>query len=424
VETLADKSSVIPKDSRTSLSRLLLFVLACLVFGIGLASYTHELSLPALGFNWNNTDGVIFAVREGGPAERAGLQIGDVFLHLEDVPLDERDRFRQAWKEIEGHQAASITITIERGGQERSLTFAAEAMPPFLEGYGIYYLVALVFWIAGVLVYLGRGQDRVAMVYLVFCLAAAVASFTNTNVNVSFIRWASVLQRVSTGLVVGFFLHFSIVFPEEKPIDRKWRIPILALFYLPGLVLGCLNAYLFPLQLKGEFNLLFRLLFLGPVLGFLGWIASSIHTYVTTASAEVREQLREMGAGITLTLLPFIVMLVSNILAGRALVDARIVVTSAIAFPMALAYAILRQRSLLDLDRLVHGGLVYTMLAITVIALYLLMVVILARLFRAAIPWRALFITLVSAVAVAFLAAPLRDRLQILVHRFFWRYPS
>ena len=262
------------------------------------------------------------------------------------------------------------------------------------------------------------------MVYLVFCLAAAVASFSNTNVNVSFIRWASVLQRVSMGLVVGLFLHFSIVFPEEKRISRKWRISLLALFYLPGLVLGCLNAYLFPLQLKGEYKLLSDLLFLSLALSFLGWIVSLIHTYLTTVSAEIREQLREIGGGITLTLLPFIVMLVSNVLAGRALVDARIVVTSASAFPMALTYAILKQRSLLDLDRLVRGGLVTTMLAVTVIALYLLMVVVLARLFRAAISWRALLITLVSALIVAFLAAPLRNRLQILVHRLFWRHPS
>ena len=422
MERFTIRSSITRRVVLSPLSRLSLFVLACLVFGIGLASYVYELSLPALGFNWNNTDGVVFAVLEGGPAEQAGLQRGDIFLRLEGVSLDERDEFRQAWRGVRDYQ--TVSITIERDGQERSLTFAVEAMPPFLEGYGIYYLIALGFWIAGVLVYLGRGQDRVAMVYLVFCLAVAMASFTNTNVNVSFIRWASVLQRVSTGLMVGLFLHFSIVFPEEKQIDRKWQPLILALFYLPGLVLGSLNAYLFPLQLKGEFNLLFRLLFLGPALGFLGWIASLIHTYVTTASAEVKEQLREMGGGITLTLLPFIVMLVSNILAGKALVDTRIVVASASAFPMALTYALLRQRSLLDLDRLVRGGLVYTMLATTVIALYLLMVVVLASLFRAAISWRALLIALVSAIVVAFLAVPLRSRLQILVERLFWRYPS
>lgn len=419
METLANKSSMIPKDARTFLSRLLLFILALLIFGLGLASYVYELSLPALGFNWNNTDGVVFAVREGGSAERAGLQSGDGFLRLEGVPLDERDEFRQAWREIKGRQTAAITI--QRSGQEKSLTFAVEAMPPFLEGYGIYYLIALVFWIAGLFVYLGRGQDRVTMVYLVFCLAVAVASFTNTNVNVSFIRWASVLQRVSTGLMVGHFLHFSLVFPEEKRIGRKWRIPILVLFYLPGLVLGCLNAYLFPLQLKGQYGLLFDLLFLSPALSFLGWIASLIYTYLTTSSAEVREQLREMGGGITLTLLPFIVMLVSNVLAGRALVDARIVVTSAIAFPMALTYAILKQQSLLDIDRLVRWGLIYTVLGITMAALYLVAVGVLARLFRVAISWGALLIALISAIIVAFLAAPLRAKLQTLVERLFWR---
>ncbi len=419
METLADKSYIIPRDARTLLSRLPFLVLALLVLGVGLVSYVHDLSLPALGFNWNNTDGVVFALREGGPAERAGLQRDDIFLSLEGVPLDERDEFRQAWKEIKSHQTA--TITIERGEQEKSLTFAVEAMPLFLEGYGIYYLIALVFWIAGVLVYLGRGQDKTATVYLVFCLAVAVASFTNTNVNVSFIRWTSMLQRVSTGLVVGLFLHFSLVFPEEKRIGRKWRIPILALFYLPGLALGCLNAYLFPLQLKGEFGSLFDLLFLSLALSFLGWIGNLVHTYVTTVSAEVREQLREMGGGITLTLLPFIIMLVSNIFAGRALVDARIVVTSAVAFPMALTYAILKQRSLLDVDRLVRWGLVYTMLGITVVALYILMVSVLAGLFGTAISWGVLLIALVSAVIVAFLVAPLRNRLQVLIERLFWR---
>ena len=122
METLADKSSIIPRNARTFLRRLPLFVLALLVFGVGLASYVHELSLPALGFNWNNTDGIVFAVREGGPAEQAGLQRGDIFLRLEGVPLDERDEFRQAWKEIKGHQTASIAI--ERGGSFEHLVYS------------------------------------------------------------------------------------------------------------------------------------------------------------------------------------------------------------------------------------------------------------------------------------------------------------
>ncbi len=157
METLADKNSIIPRDARTFLRRLPLFVLALLVFGVGLASYVHELTLPALGFNWNNTNGVVFAIREGGPAEQAGLQRGDIFLRLEDVPLDARDEFRQAWKEIKSQKAASITI--ERGGQEKSLAFAVEAMPLFLEGYGIYYLVALVVTVQGVAV--SGSRDRV-----------------------------------------------------------------------------------------------------------------------------------------------------------------------------------------------------------------------------------------------------------------------
>jgi hypothetical protein len=102
-------------------------------------------------------------------------------------------------------------------------------------------------------------------------------------------------------------------------------------------------------------------------------------------------------------------------------VDVRIVATSAIAFPMALTYAILKQRSLLDLDRLVRWGLVYTMLGIIATALYLLAVGVLARLFGATMSWGTLLITLIPALIVAFLAAPLRHRLQTVVERLFWR---
>jgi len=409
-------SGNILEDALAFLKKVGLFLLVILIFVVGLASYAYELRLPALGFSWDGR-GFVSMVYGGGPAERAGLQKEDLFLQLNGVPWKERDEFRETWEALEIGQEA--VITIERDGQRMSLTLIPESRSPFLEGYGVYYLIALIFFLCSLLVYFARGGDRVARLYLLFSLVAAVAIFT--NVSVSFVRWAAFLQRLGSGLVVGLFLHLSMVFPEEKGMSRRWRAFIFPLIYLPGLLLGISNGYLLAFRIEGQFNWLFKLLFLNLAFGLLEWILSLSHTYVTTPSPEIKRQLREMTVGITMTLLPFMVMLVANIWAGRALVEVRILMTSLIAFPLALTYAVLRQRSALDIDLLVNRGLVYTAWGLTLTAIYLLLVAGISWLLGLEVPWKGLFVAAVSALTIAFIAAPLRGKLQALVDRLFYR---
>lgn len=388
-----------------------------MIFVVGLASYAYELRLPALGFSWDGR-GVVSMVYSGGPAERAGLQRGDLFLQLEGIsPISERDRFKEVWEGIEIGQ--EVSLTIQRDGQRMSLTLTPESRSPFLEGYGVYYLIALVFFLCGLLVYIARGGDGMAGLYLLFSSVAAVAIFT--NVSVSFVRWAALLQRLGTGLVVGLFLHLSTVFPEEKRMSRRWRALIFPLIYLPGLLLGLSNGYILAFRIEGRFNWLFNLLVLNLAFGLLEWILSLLHTYVTTPSLEIRRQLGEMAVGITMTLLPFMAMLVSNIWAGRALVDVRLLMTSLIAFPLALTYAVLRQRSALDIDVLVNRGLVYTAWGLTLTVIYLLLVAGISWLVGLDIPWKGLFVAVISALSIAFIAAPLKGKLQTLVDHLFYR---
>lgn len=405
------------------LSRVLLIGLAVLVLGAGLRAYVYERRLPALGFLWNNTGGAVYEVHHGGPAEVAGACVGDVFLEMEGVPVIERERFRQTWEVIPPGQ--DVSIVIERDGEFQFLVLFTAPMSPRLEGFAIYYWIALIFWVSGLVAYLARGYDRVSVLFLLFCLAAMVALFTNTNVNLTFVRWMGALQRVATGLAGASLLHLALHFPEDKRLRPRVRALLLASFYGPGLLLGGLNTYLYPRQLQGEFTWLFNVFFLWVPLCFVGWAAGLLYTIRSAVEQKVRQQAREMAAGITLTLLPFAALLVANVVYNmvfhRTLVDVRLAVTTLLVFPMSLGYAILRQRSVWDVEALVNRGLVYLSLGVILLFAYFALVATLGRLWGVAISWGAFVVGALAALIVALLALVLRPTIQAMVRRLFFR---
>ncbi len=405
-----------------NLWRGLLIALAILVLALVLRSYVYERRLPALGFLWNNTTGTVYEVHRGGPAEAAGMRIGDLFLEMEGVPITAREQFRRTWEAVPPGQ--DVSIVTERDGEYQFLVLFTAPMSPGLEGFAIYYWTALIFWISGFVTYLARGHDRVSILFLLFCLASTVALFTNTNVNLTFIRWTGVLQRVATGLAGATLLHLGLHFPAEKGLSSSRRALLLALFYGPGLLLGGLNAYFFPRQLQGEFTWLFNVFFLWVPLCFVLWAAMLAHAIRWAATEQVRRQAREMAAGITLTLLPFAALMAINVVyhmvSHRTLLDVRLVVITLFVFPMSLGYAILRQRSAWDVEALVNRGLVYLGLGVILLLVYFGLVTTLGRLWGIAVSWGAFVLGALSALIVVFLAFWLRPTVQAVVQRLFF----
>ena len=70
---------------------------------------------------------VVSWVIPGGPAQQAGLQIGDIILRVDGKsPSDERALLRAI---AETHAGDTITLVVSRGGQERSLSVATKEWP-------------------------------------------------------------------------------------------------------------------------------------------------------------------------------------------------------------------------------------------------------------------------------------------------------
>ncbi|HID64610.1 MAG TPA: PDZ domain-containing protein [Anaerolineae bacterium] len=403
-------------------SSVFLLLLAVLILSLGVVSYTQELGRPALGFHWTNTN-VVYIVRQGGPAERAGVREGDVFVSLNEVTPGHLSEFSRMLARLAAVEA--VPLAVEREGQPLTLTLVPEEKTPSLEGWIVDYAVALVFWATGLFVYRKRAGDRAARFYLLASLCAALVLFTLLPA----VPWSRTLQCLGLGLAPGLFLHLFLIYADEtssltrggEPISRPGlsRRPwLLALLYLPGLSFGVLNSAPVVLQMRG-FAQAYDLLTLNLAVGVLEWLIL-VFFYLRSSPLAAGRQLEETVVGIGITALPFATLEVIDVVTESQLFDPRFLHLSAIGLPLALSYTLLKGRWA-ALDSFVNRGLVYTALVALLLTIYLALVEICGRLLGIAISRRGLLLTATSALIIAFLFVPLRAGLQSLMDRLFYR---
>ncbi len=403
------------------------FLSAVVILSVGLASYGYELHLPALGFRWTNAH-LVYAVEKGGPAEQAGVRAGDVFRQLEGVTPDHPRDIARLVRQLQPGKAASLVV--EREGQPLELTLRPESKSPLLEGWGVNYVVALVFWATGLFVYRQRAGDRVARSHFLFSLTSALVFFTL----LPGLTWFRILQYMGLGLVPGLFLHFFSGLADEfgqiaatgeggavgKLLGVSRRPLWLFGFYLPGVLLGLWNSALILLEKERAFPWVYDLLPLNLAFGFGEWLVL-LFIYLRVAPMGVKRELEETTVGIFIATLPFIVLLVIDTLTRSQLIDPRLLHLSSLGLPLALGYVLLKGH-LTNLDHLVNRGLVYTTLVAVLLGIYLLLVEIGEHLLGITLSRPGVLIALFSTLVVMILLAPLKRWLQAVVDRLFYRH--
>lgn len=410
-------------QANSSANRIFLLLLAVLILGLGVVSYTQELGKPALGFHWTSAN-VVYVVRKGGPAERAGVRAGDVFVSLNEVTPGYPSEFSRMLARLAPGEPTSLAV--EREGQPMPLTLVPEEKTLSLEGWIVDHAVALVFWATGLFVYRRRARDRAARSYLLASLCAALVLFTLLPT----VPWSRTLQYLGLGLAPGLFLHLFLIYADEtcsstrggESISRSGlsRRPwLLTLLYLPGLSLGVLNSVPVVLPMERGFAWAYDLLTLNLAVGVLEWLVL-VFLYLRSSPLAAGRQLGETVVGIGVAALPFAVLEVIDVVTESQLCDPRFLHLSAIGLPLAFGYALLKGRWA-ALDSFVNRGLVYTALVALLLTIYLALVEFCGHLLGIALSRRGLLLTVASALIIAFLFVPLRARLQSLVDRLFYR---
>ena len=179
-------------------------------------------------------DRVIVEVTQGGPADRAGLKVGDRLVRIDGIDAGDRKALSAGPRARPGQ---SQSIVVDRGGSTVEAQLMLAGLPPMgVVAYLASGLTGLSFLAFGLWAYLHAPRRTSRLLALVGIGLGAL--FTEQPYVPS--PFASALQE--SGLILagvfGFaaLLHFTLVFPEEMRIlRRKSTLPAL---YLPAAIVS------------------------------------------------------------------------------------------------------------------------------------------------------------------------------------------
>jgi hypothetical protein len=407
---------------------VILLLLPGLAF-IGLRlSLPGDASAPVIDFQESKNGALV--VRPLSP-DPQGLQNGDIVTAIQGRAIDQHleDLYSSQGS---ARPAGQIEYTVLRGERTLQLEVPLTAYPlAYLmkENWSIYiYLIYLE--LVSIILFILR--PRLASAQLFFVVGSLIFSsgltyFPGLRIDDLLYRWQVTLYLIGAVVLYGFILatlvHFSLMFPKPHPL----------LVRKPGRVLWIYLGVWLPL-------ILYLALHWTAVASHAGRIAlvvqcttfmSAIYfplllltTYSSYRTGNVREkrQLRWLLWGLMISLIPYLVFTVAPSLLGSDFHIANPLLGLLwCTVPTSFAIAVLRER-LFDIDLIIRRTLIYTVLTVTLGAVYFSSILLLQWIFRVFTGQnQPPLATVLSTLMIAALFTPLRRRIQGDIDQRFYR---
>ena len=407
---------------------IVLLSLTVLILGGLNAQQKRRYLPPDDGVSWIQASRGIEArvVTPGGQAEKAGIQPGDVLKAINGQTLRNDRHVTQILYELGVWSKA--TYTVVRNEKEMDTTVViAPAPEEFLRHQKYLEVIGLLYFVVGAFVLLKRSRAPHALHFYFVCLTSFVFYAFHFTGKFNPFDWTIFWSDLGASLLLPpLFLHFCL----EFPLRNKWitgRRGLLYLIYVPGALLlvaqaafinGVVGFAPSPIVLRdildnlGDFH--FGLVFvLSAVVLF--------QTYRKVQTPELRQQMKWVTRGTALAVVPYFVLQSITRLSGAApdtYVD--FAIFPLVLIPIAFGYAIHRYR-LMDVDIIFKRGVTYTLATACVIGLYATVVVLVGELLGSGFEPFGMVARVVATILAALLFAPIKDRFQIWLDKFFYR---
>jgi two-component system, NtrC family, sensor kinase len=380
-----------------------------------------EFQVPSDGIWWVEKHSKLVAdhVDEDGPGAKAGVKAGDELAAVNQagvrrIPELVRQQYRTGVYSKATYSLVRNSIPVDT---QLVLVPAERSLNPGLRLIGLIYLGI------GLYVLLRRWTAPKSTHFYLFCLVSFVFySFKYTGKLNEFdwiIYWGNVVAWL---LQPALFLHFVLTFPEKHEIMRKhgW---IASLVYVPGSLLLVLHVASLRVMVATErlrWNLdRLQMLYLAAYFVLATWILW--RGYLRTTKPVLRQQLKWVSRGTILAIAPFSLFYVVPFLWGAVPNPLmRVSVLSLVFLPLTFGYAIFRYR-LMDVDLIFKRGVVYTLAAASIAAMYFAVVAGVAEVVHLRIPSSGPIGLVLAVVVTAVLFDPLRKWIQDRIDRYFYR---
>jgi signal transduction histidine kinase len=411
------------------------FVLVVIVYVLAPVLAWQWIRNPFLGVFLEPTLVVSDVHNPDWPTRQAGLRNADRLLAIDGQSVATGREVAAVLSQRQPGQTVTLTaekdpskLTIEDGNPEDSrspaeliilrIPLITFPLVDFLRAFGFPYLLGLLYLVLGITVYWVRWNERSGQVFALFTVFFAI--FAGSFFDVYGYHFLVYLWTLSIPLIGAALLHLALVFPAESGLIRRY--PWLRLVpYGPALLVGLYATT--TLNTPRAFFTPWRWCFAFAGLSALGFIALLLNTRFRTTSPIVRQQARVILWGSIIAFLPIITWSLFNLLGIHIPLSsaAFIVIFVPLAlFPASITYAILRYR-LLNLDLVLSRTLVFLGLTLLVTGAYFTAISLVGWLFQTSAAADDPILLALFVLALIFFLGPVRDHLQRIVDRAFFR---
>ena len=242
------------------LANLAVKVLGFLLFGFALLALIHGIFGLRVGFNegrfgfnsdWNDRHEIyrVVAVIPGMPAERAGLQAGDIVGSLNGTRITRQNVNRVFRDALAGSE---LTFTIRRGDQRLVIRITRQLLPLYRRLVGILFLLlipmlTMAYLFVGLWGVFKRPSAITRLIAMVCFLIAGLSSTLNVSSASSWISERLYFFQIQGAVSIlsllapAFWLLLFLRFPQPHPLYRRRpHLTAALVFSLPLSLLACI----------------------------------------------------------------------------------------------------------------------------------------------------------------------------------------
>lgn len=305
-------------------------------------------------------------------------------------------------------------------GQRVSLTLTLKpfAAHDYLWFFVVPYLVGLSYLGIGVWVLRLRYRQAVGRAFALLGCGVGLATGAYFDLYTTHrLAWAWVC---GIPLAAGALITLALLFPQEQRLVARWRILRVLPFVPAALLIVYSWATTYDQAHPTAYVPAWRYGYYYGGLGLLFFLGTMFYRRFVTPSPIVRQQSRVVLWGALLAFLPMGIFFARTVAGLETNVVPWLFLTPLIAFPVAVAYAILRYK-IFDVDLIISRGVSYAVLTGIILGIYFLILNVASLLVNATVradnPWLVAMFVLI----IALLLEPGRSRVQRVVDRFFYR---
>jgi len=353
----------------------------------------------------------------------AGLKFMDRVTAVDGQPVSGgREIVAYAGKKANG---TPIEYTIESAGQIRSVVVPTAKFR--LRDFFIVFLVpfvggAIIFSL-GCIVYMLKPDAYSSWIFFFFCLFLGIYIITSIEMQSTYMF--AQLNYVCIPLVPAALFHLCLIFPDRKHILNRY--PVLEyIVYLPAFTLlagymtyllsfsfGKQPAWIPDIGTVTGINRIFWLVCL------VGLIALLIHALYRATSHAARLRAKMIIFGVTFAFLPSVMVMLAVALL-KVTFPWNFLVFFVVFFPASIAYSIVKH-NLFDADTIIKRTVGYVVVTVVVVGAYLAISITFNVFLGQYQLAQSRVFPILFTLGVILVFNPLRDRIQAIVDRVFFR---